>query len=153
MKKEISCNFNSTPNNSNDFAIKLLCDDASCVFSPGLLVPWGVPVVRATGVPVSPASPSLSASPWPFSAALAVLFAVSCEFPWFGGRRGSCQAGFGRALPFALGSGVILGGSSADPGGSCERGELPLARREFLREHPEGEKHHFCLLRWLQYLS
>lgn len=71
----------------------------------------------------------------------------------FGGRRGSRQAGFGRALPFALGSGVILGGSSADLGGSCERGELLLARREFLREHPEGEKHHFCLLCWLQYFS
>lgn len=46
-------------------------------------------------------------------------------------------------------SGVILEGSSADLGGSCEMAELLLTRWEFLREHPEGEKHRFCLLCWL----
>lgn len=151
FKKEISCNFNSTPNNSNDFAIKPLCNDAA-VFPPQgcwccggcwwSVPPWSL----CPPCSVCDLGLFLQYSQWCLQSAVNFLES-------FAAHRGSRQAGFGRALPCVLDSGVTLRGSSADLGGSWEQRALLLARWEFLREQPEGEKHRFCLLCWLRCLG
>lgn len=146
IKKEISCNFNSTPNNSNDFAAKPLCGGAA-VFSPqgswchgavggpchhGPSVPLAWCVTLALFCSTCSALRSqmgISLNHMLVTEALAwLVLAGLCLSPWTGGLY------WGVLLQILVEA--VSRESCCWPGRS-------------LRKHPGGEKHHFCLLRRL----